>query len=193
MRYVLPSPVTTSPSIEHHISVKERSNNRICKVMFPVRLAPNLRYDVFLDAVNNNKIESICLTENQISGTVNMYDGNSENIIFPNNYDIVNFILENDIPIEIRESHDKLSMIDIIGIIIQISVIRIISRVFQNENTESLLFKILNLTSNLNSELHNIVDLIYNLSNTDINDMMRVLTCKLYVKKRRLRALFAKK
>jgi hypothetical protein len=140
MVLVLPVPITTSPQSSHELIIKNRQNKTICNSAPLVKFTPNMRYDIFIDSAKKNEIEGVCMSDHQKSADILMNDKSYRTIYFPENYDIINFLLEYDIPLEIHESHIKPSIIDILGIIIQVSIIRLISNIFNNnkQSTEDI-------------------------------------------------------
>ena len=189
--FALPMPVTTSPPIIHQIVI-DKSVNNICMPGVHIRFN-NMRYDLFLENVATKKVKSICMANNQKEADINMQDGGYNKIFFPEHYDVVSYILQYDIPIEFREISEKPSVIDIISLMIQVAIVRIVTQLFSSSysassNTfEEFMVKL------LNSDLHNSIQYLYNFGKTltheDIKELIRKINCKIYISKRNVRKL----
>jgi len=194
----MPPPIPTSPPSTHEIVVNYKSMRNLCQSVPIVKLpAPNLRYDVFIDAVKNKEVAGVCMADHQKSAEVFMNNNNGNNtsvqtIFFPEGYDIISYILENDIPLEIHESHIKPSIIDIIGVLIQVAVIRLISNFLNKDkkSAEEVIYSVFTMMAGFNMELQNFMHMTYNigriLSNDEIKRLSREINCRIYLKRKRI-------
>lgn len=193
---LLPAPITTAPQIVHEIKLQRPYKKGLCAPS--INLGANMRYDIFLNAVSTDQVAEVCLSDNQKTATILMKDGDEESIIFPENYDIVSYILQNDIPIEIQKYYSRPAFTDIISVIAQIMFIRALSQIFySNANNkgkylQDILFQMIKTTTYVNSyDLNNLMQLAYNFKpNEEFNQIRRTVYCKLYVKQRKLRRIF---
>ena len=194
MVLAMPPPIPTSPPSTHELVVNYKSMRNLCQSVPIVKLpAPNLRYDVFIDKIKNNEVAGICMADHQKSADVFMNDDNSvQTIYFPEGYDIISFILENDVPLEIHESHIKPSIIDIIGVLIQVAIIRLISNFLNKDKktAEEVIYSVFTMMAGFNMELQNFMHMTYNigriLSNDEIKRLTREINCHVYLKRKRI-------
>ena len=194
MVLAMPPPIPTSPPSTHELVVNYKSMRNLCQSVPIVKLpAPNLRYDVFIDKIKNNEVAGICMADHQKSADVFMNDDNSvQTIYFPEDYDIISFILENDVPLEIHESHIKPSIIDIIGVLIQVAIIRLISNFLNKDKktAEEVIYSVFTMMAGFNMELQNFMHMTYNigriLSNDEIKRLTREINCHVYLKRKRI-------
>jgi len=160
-----------------------------------------MRYDLFIDTVERKEVQGVCMANNQKSADLLMIDGTHETIYFPDNYDVVSYLVENDIPVEIKEAQNKPSVIDITTVLIQVALVRIVAKFFDRKNSsdsqspaEEMMFEALKATTYISHDLHNF---IYNfgksLSKEDIDNIVRTISCKIYVNNRILRRMLKKK
>lgn len=198
---LLPIPIATSPPIMHQIQLSTPSRQVGGGLCYPyIKIGgTNLRYDIFIEAVADKNVKGVCMTNNQQHANILMMDNSHESIIFPENYDIVSFLFQNNIPVEIKESHEKTSVIDIISILIQIAFIKVLSSLFYPKKqaaTEDIILDAMKATNYLNSEMHNFIQFTYNfgrvLSGDELEMLIRNINCKIYLNNRKLRKLFRK-
>jgi hypothetical protein len=174
---LLPTPINTSPPMNHVVHVKRKTNTSLCAPYFKVG-GTNMRYDLFIDGIENRNIAGVCIANTQKSAVLLMANGNHETILFPENYDIMSFLVENDIPVEVKESQTKPSLVDVCVVLIQLVAVRIVSKVLYNGKLEfDIFFKTIQASN------HDLVQLI---SRDDIEKFIRVMTCKMYLLKRYL-------
>ena len=128
------------------------------------------------------------------SGPLNhllMNDNSHNNVYFPETYDIISFILQNDIPIEFREVNEKPSVIDIISLMLQVVVVRIFSQLFSISNPSNKIEEF--MVKLLNSDFNNSIQYLYNfgknLTPEDIKIILRNVNCTMYINKRQLRRI----
>lgn len=183
---IFPSPLATSPQIVHEIQINKNINN-LC--MPYVRLDySNMRYDLFLQNVATKQVKGICLTNNQRAADIIMKDGNHQTIYFPDNYDIINYLLSNNIPTELRQESDKPSIIDIISLMLQAFLVRLIAQMFSFTNSTRFEDFIVRL---FNTDFHNLIQYLYSLNNKftkeDINTIIRKISCNIYINKKRFK------
>lgn len=195
MVLAMPPPLPTSPPSTHELIVNYKSTRNLCQSVPIVKLpiAPNLRYDVFIDAVKNKQVDGICMADHQKSAEVFMSSDNSvKTIYFPDGYDIISFVLENDVPLEIHESHIKPSIIDIIGVLIQVAIIRLISNFLNKDkkSAEEVIYSVFTMMAGFNMELQNFMHMTYNigriLSNDEIRRLSREINCNIYLKRKKI-------
>ena len=194
MVLAMPPPIPTSPPSTHELVVNYKSTRNLCQSVPIVKLpAPNLRYDVFIDKIKNNEVAGICMADHQKSADVFISEDNSvQTIYFPEGYDIISFILENDVPLEIHESHIKPSIIDIIGVLIQVAIIRLISNFLNKDkkSAEEVIYSVFTMMTGFNMELQNFMHMTYNigrmLSNDEIKRLTREINCRVYLKRKRI-------
>jgi len=177
---MLPIPVSTPNMIVSEIQITENSR-QITNLCMPHIRINNLRYDIFIDNVKKHKIKGICMTNNQKEADILMENDEHANVYFPENYDITTFVLQNSIPIEFREVNDKLSVVDIITLMIQVAIVRIISQIFSIASSSNIFEEF--VVKVLNSDLHSSAsEYFYNFgkgfSKDDIKIIMRILNYK---------------
>lgn len=183
---IIPSSLTTSPPIIHELKTQKNINN-LCMPYLRINYS-NMRYDLFLQNVATKQINGVCLTNNQRAADILMANGRHQTIYFPENYDMVNYLLLNDIPIEFRQESDKPSIIDIISLALQAFAVRLIAQMFSFTNSskfENFIIKI------FNTDFNNLVQYLYGINNKftkeDINNLIRKISCNIYINKRRLK------
>jgi hypothetical protein len=201
MVLAMPPPIPTSPPSTHELVVNYKSTRNLCQSVPIVKLpiAPNLRYDVFIDAVKNKKVDGVCMADHQKSAEIFMKEDNSiRTIYFPDGYDIISFVLENDVPLEIHESHIKPSIIDIIGVLIQVAIIRLISNFLNKDkkSAEEVIYNIFTMMTGFNMELQNFMHMTYSigriLSTDEIRRLSREINCNIYLKRKKIGKLIVK-
>jgi len=185
---LLPLPVTTPNMIVQEIHISENSR-KITNLCMPHIRVNNMRYDIFIDNVKKHKIKGICMTNNQKEADLLMDNDEHKNVYFPENYDITTFLLQNSVPIEFREVNDKLSVVDIISLMIQVAIVRIISQIFSIASSSNLFEEF--VVKVLNSDLHSSAsEYLYNFgkgfSKDDIKMIIRIIN---YSYKRNMRKL----
>ena len=203
---ILPAPIATSPPISHeiHVTAASRRVRNLCAPYINLKLGSNTRYDLFVDSVAKEEVQGVCMANNQKSADLLMIDGSHETIYFPDNYDIVSYLVENDVPVEIKEAQNKPSVVDITTVLIQVAIVRLVAKFFDRKNSsgsgspaEDVLFEAMKATSYFGHDLHNFMQFTYNfgkaLSKEDIDNMVRVISCKVYVNNRILRRMLKKK
>jgi len=188
-------PITTSPPIMHEIVISE-SSRKIDNLCMPhIRLNyRNMRYDLFLEKIATKEVKGLCISNNQKEADLIMKDDSHNNVYFPESYDIVSYVLRNDIPIEFREVNEKPSIIDIISLMLQVALVRILSQVFSITNSTSRFEQF--IVKLLSSDFHTSVQYLYNFAKSftkeDVRDMMRNLNCNLYINRRQVRKIMKK-
>jgi hypothetical protein len=186
---MIPLPLTTSHPIINEITISKSSKtiNNLCLPYIRSNYS-NMRYDIFLENIATHQIKGICITTNQRYADIIMKDNAHTTIYFPENYDIINYLLQNNIPTELHEENIKPSIIDIVSLMLQVSLVRIISQLFSNNSTNIFDDYIVKL---LNSDFYNSIQYLYSfsksLSTQDIEKIIRIMSCNLYIKKRDLR------
>lgn len=184
---MLPSPIATSPPQIVHEIRSDKTINRLCNPYLRTDYS-NMRYDLFLENVATKTIKGVCMTNNQRMADIIMKNGSHQTIYFPDNYDIINYLLMNDIPTELRQESDRPSIIDIISLMLQAFVVRLIAQMFSFTNStkfEDFIIKI------FNTDFHNLIQYLYSLNNKftkeDINHIMRKITCNIYINRKRFK------
>jgi hypothetical protein len=193
---LLPGPITTAPPTTHevHITASSRQLQNLCRPY--VKLAgSNMRYDIFIDAIAQKQVKGVCITNTQKSADIVMADDSREFLYFPDSYDIVSYLLVNDVPMEIKETPNKPTIVDIITVLIQVAVVRLVSKFFDSRKTgdspaEEAIFEAMRATSYFGYDLYNLGKV---LSKEDIDKIFRVISCRIYLNKRGLRTLFKRR
>jgi hypothetical protein len=189
---ILPAPIGTAHQIEYDVTISNSSRkvNNLCMPYFRTNYS-NMRYDVFLGDIAKKEIKGLCMTTNQRAADIILKDGSHSTIYFPENYDIVSYLLVNDVPVELREEINKPSIIDIISLMIQVALFRLFTNIFSINNTsrtfENFMVRL------LNSDFHGSIQYLYSYAKTfskeDIEAMMRVINCRIYINKRQFRKI----
>jgi ATP-dependent Zn protease len=112
-------------------SFKTSSLSKLCKeqsIQLKTLTAPQLKdtthwnYTTFLYNVSNNEIESVIITQDQKNITVKFKNNSEKNLLLPEGYDIISYLVSYNIPIYIqlsKKSPIELSVFDITLIICQ--------------------------------------------------------------------------
>ena len=117
-------PSSSSPSIEYITPLKDS----IRSIQSPLLNAPALRdnndwnYTSFIYKVLNNEVESVKITQDQKYISVKLKNNNEHNLILPEGYDIISFLVQYNVPIyiqPIKKPPVELSVLDITLIICQ--------------------------------------------------------------------------
>ena len=151
-----------------------------------------MRYDIFIDAVAQKAVKGVCIANTQKNADVLMVDDSREFLYFPDNYDIVSYLLENDVPMEVKETQNKPSIVDIITVLIQVAIVRLVSKFFDTRkkggsSAEEAIIEAMRATSYFGYDLYNLGKV---LSKEDIDKIFRVISCRMYLNKRGLRTMF---
>ena len=116
--------VPSSPSIEYITPLKDS----IKTIQTPLLNAPALQdnndwnYTSFIYKVLHNEVESVKITQDQKYISVKLKNNNEHNLILPEGYDIISFLVQYNIPIyiqPIKKPPVELSVLDITLIICQ--------------------------------------------------------------------------
>jgi len=99
-------------------------------------------YSKFIENVTNNEIESVHITQDQHFVKILFKNSTEKELLLPEGYDIINFLIDNNVDIHIDSNHKppiQLSVLDISLIILQcIFLSFVIKTILTNKKTDSI-------------------------------------------------------
>lgn len=168
--------LVNTPPITHEIQQKQHHyyNFPSSRFLFPVSapLVKSSPYNLFINNVREKNIKKAIISQDQKNIEVITKDNHSYNLVLPEGYDYVNYLMSNNIELEIQNTHPKITTFDILFAISQVIIIRYLfnmmgigsfKRAFKKSETNtSVKFKDIAGLDAIRSEFEDIIKFIKN-------------------------------
>jgi ATP-dependent Zn protease len=135
---IILAPVISAPIPEYILPSTTKHTIEILKAP-PVLFNENdWNYTQFIYKIQNAAVDSVIITQDQKNATVHLKSGQDKRLILPDGYDIISFLLANNIPVNITPATKPapvLSVLDITLIICQCVFLYFVIKTIMNRKT----------------------------------------------------------
>ena len=156
-------------------------------------------YDRFIFNINQKQIQSVNITQDQKNADYVTLNGESFKLILPEGYDYINYLIENDVPVDVKESF-RITHYDTFFIIAQFILLKIIYNEYQKKNknkkahrngedkpetSNELMYRLLTNSSVIDS-FETIMTILYSLLESDYTKEEIVKFINIYYRRTRI-------
>lgn len=72
-----------------------------------VAAIPKMRYDVFLDNVEQHRVINSVIRQDQSLAYIDLVDGSKHKVVLPEGYDVTSYLLTHDVPLDVQVAEDR--------------------------------------------------------------------------------------